>query len=75
MDDDVTAQWMTTARVANESGRHPRSVNDALRRRLLCGVQACPRGTWRIERKSFDLWMRAGAPIDDVAKARLRRMA
>lgn len=69
----MSGQWMTTRQVAAESGRHPRSVTDALRRRLLVGVQACARGTWRVSRESFDDWAERGFPVDDAKRARLRR--
>lgn len=69
----MSGAWMTTKQVAEESGRHPRSVNDALRRSLLVGVQACGRGTWRVSRREFDSWMERGAPVDRPASARLRR--
>lgn len=70
-----TSLWMTTKQVAAESGRHHENVLLALHRGLLAGVQACVNAPWRISRKSFDAWMEAGAPIDDPAKARLRRSA
>lgn len=59
----MTAQmWMDVGQVAAESGRHPRTVNHALRRGLLVGVQPSPRARWRVTRASFNRWEQAGCP-------------
>lgn len=54
--------WMTTRQVAEESGRHIRTVNDALRRGLLTGVQPGPNACWQISRTNFNRWVEAGRP-------------
>lgn len=64
---------MTTTQVAEESGRHRDNVFRALRRGLLVGAQPRANCAWRVSRAAFDAWMAAGAPIDEPAKARLRR--
>lgn len=69
----MSGEWMSAKQCAEESGRHPRSVNDALRRGLLQGVQPCDRGTWQVKRVWFDAWMEQGRPLDRPRAARLRR--
>jgi hypothetical protein len=57
-----SSMWMTSKQVAEESGRHVRTVNDALRRGLLVGVQPGPNARWRVMRANFKQWVEAGCP-------------
>jgi hypothetical protein len=69
----MSAQWMSTVQVAEESGRHVDSVKRALARGLLVGSQARAGCRWRVSRVEFDRWMEGGAEVDDPRRSRLRR--
>jgi excisionase family DNA binding protein len=58
----TSSLWMTVRQVAAESGRHRRTVNDALCRGLLVGIQPGPKARWRINRADFNRWVEAGCP-------------
>lgn len=52
------AEWLTTAGVAQRSGRHVVTVRRALERGDLHGHQTGSRGHWRVEAESVDAWTR-----------------
>lgn len=58
----ASSMWMNARQVAAESGRHVRTVNDALRRGLLVGVQPGRNACWRVNRADFNQWVAAGCP-------------
>lgn len=50
------AIWLSTAQVAERTGRHPVTVRRALEADELHGGQPKARGSWRVHRDCADAW-------------------
>lgn len=76
MDHPTITQWLTTKEAAFAARRSVEEIQRALASEQLKGYRRGERGTWRIDPKDLDAWVRGeGSPTTSHRRARKSKLS